>query len=440
MSDSPFGINVIGPASANLGIGRATREFASALMSNGHPVAIFDVDAGGGRSGFDLSLQGAFVSHLKDLPHAVNLWQLGAFDLPSTALQICAEPDLRNRFNAGFVWWELPDLPAYMAKAALAFDALIAGSEYVQETARNAVDGVPVLLARHPTTIPAGVASNRERFNLPQDALLVYTGFEPRSDPERKNPFAAIEAFTRAFAGRSDVRLVIKVNNPAAEGRSKELVERVYRSASADPRMLILRDSLSYGDLLALYASCDVFISLHRSEGLGLIPLEAMRLGKPVVVTAWSGNMSYMTQRNSCPVVFKLVPITEDAVSYAPSRLGIESSWADPDIDHAAAWLRKLADEPEFRVEIGQRAAEDSAKYDEAARAAEFLHELDALRNHKHVQPAKNHAAIRAALQHALGRSRLDRLPPMERFARTVSESVKEALDRHLLWRLRKPQ
>lgn len=434
--DSDFGINFIGPASANLGLGHVTRMFADAVIANRCSVAVFDVGAGCGRSGFDLSLQRSFVDKMDDLPHPINVWVLSAFDMPSNGLRICQSPILSKKINAGFVWWELPDLPAEIIEAAHAFDVLIAGSEYVLEVLRQKVSGIPVLLATHPAPIPAGVTGNRQRFGLPDDGVLIYTGFEPHSDPARKNPFSAIEAFTRAFAGRPDARLVIKVNNPTSQGRAAELVQRVHQSAAEDSRILILQESLEYADLLALYASCDIFISLHRSEGLGLVPLEAMRLGKPVVATGWSGNMSYMRHGNSCPVDFRLTPVTEESVSYAPSRVGIASTWAEPDVGHAAAWLRRLVDDPALRARIGMRAAEDAARYDETARRTGFVDELRALLESRSLRPAKDFASIAGTIQQARRQARLEALTPVER----LKLRGRESLERNLLWRFRQAQ
>ena len=51
-----------------------------------------------------------------------------------------------------------------------------------------------------------------------------------------------------------------------------------------------------------MMAACDCYVSLHRSEGLGLTMAEAMAVGKPVVATAWSGNLDFMSDetRTSC--------------------------------------------------------------------------------------------------------------------------------------------
>ena len=36
--------------------------------------------------------------------------------------------------------------------------------------------------------------------------------------------------------------------------------------------------------------------------------------------------------------------------------------WAEPDIDHAAEYLRRLSSDPDWRTRIGRRAAEDAAR------------------------------------------------------------------------------
>ena len=69
----------------------------------------------------------------------------------------------------------------------------------------------------------------------------------------------------------------------------------LFKVADRDHRMHVITEVLPYNDVISLYASADCFISLHRSEGLGLGMMEAMLLGKPVIATGWSGNLDFMT-------------------------------------------------------------------------------------------------------------------------------------------------
>jgi glycosyltransferase involved in cell wall biosynthesis len=103
----------------------------------------------------------------------------------------------------------------------------------------------------------------------------------------------------------------------------------------------------------------DIVLSLHRSEGFGLVPAEAMQLGKPVVATGWSGNMDFMNARNSAPVSYDMVAVQDpyDGAFIADGQL-----WADAHVDDAANWLRRLAAEPELRQRLGETARADIAR------------------------------------------------------------------------------
>jgi glycosyltransferase involved in cell wall biosynthesis len=102
----------------------------------------------------------------------------------------------------------------------------------------------------------------------------------------------------------------------------------------------------------SLVGLTDVYVSLHRSEGFGLIPAEAMSLGKPVVMTRWSGNLDLMTDDNCCGVDYKLIPVEANAWPYLPGQ-----TWADPDVDQAAKYLRRLRDDAGYYSGISGRAA-----------------------------------------------------------------------------------
>src|SRR5204863_2201067 len=104
---------------------------------------------------------------------------------------------------------------------------------------------------------------------------------EPTSDPARKNPFGAIKAFQSAFSQNDSAHLVIKVNNAQAGGACSSLLAQLRdEMAPLGNRVTLVETILTYGEVLQLYASCDVFVSLHRAEGFGLGLMEAIALGK----------------------------------------------------------------------------------------------------------------------------------------------------------------
>ena len=139
--------------------------------------------------------------------------------------------------------------------------------------------------------------------------------------------------------------LLLKIGHP---NHAPADYERIRQAAQA-PNIRIETRSLPTADNHALTACCDIVLSLHRSEGFGLVPAEAMFLGKPVIATAWSGNMDFMDTDTAALVGYRLIPVQDDRMVYR------DSEWADPDIGDAAEHLRRLADDAEARQALGAR-------------------------------------------------------------------------------------
>jgi len=332
--------------------------------------------------------------------------------------------------NAVVVWWELPVLAPIWIDALQLFDVVIAPSEFIRSTLDSQLSNVITIPATHPLYLPGGIAPSRERFGLPREPLLFVMSFEPFSDVARKNPFAAVEAFQHAFRGEPDVGLVIRLNN-AAQGKaaSGPALERLKQMIDGDARVIIIDRALGYVDVLSLYASCDVFLSLHRAEGLGLGLMEAMALGKPVIATGWSGNMTYMNQQNSCLVRHRLVPAQATIPYYQSKFLRAEAVWAEPSIEDAAVLMRRLFDNADYRAAIGRRAAADAAIFQQRAIEATFVDELLAVRDKLDYLP-RNAQQLPMNVD-GLARAVLRHRNSVESFW----DRGRRVLDRHLLWR-----
>ena len=430
--DGVFGFNVIGPVSSNIGLGVIARNVVRVLAKRGYPVALLDIDPGWGRGGRDLTYQRLLVDAETDLPDGINLHVSSITELPEFVIN---HPKLfgPKTFNVGFFMWELPVLPPVWKCALEFFDVLIAGSDFLRGTFENALSLIPIISATQPFEVPKGVRSDRLRFEIPNDVVAFICIVDPMSDPERKNPFGAIDAFLKAFRSNDQVRLVVKLNNASPNGKDHRLIPKVRAHCQVDPRIRVIDEVLNYRDVLSLYASCDVFIALHRSEGIGLGPLEAMALGKPVIATGWSGNMTYMDHCNSCVVRYRLIPAAGSIRFYTRQFLGEEAVWADPDIEHAAAWMKRLAGDAQLRAAIGRRAAESIAAFiadGECARFADELHEI--WQNRKLVPSDRRYqerdlSELReAAFEHTASRAEI------------IARKGRRMLDRHLLWRFRR--
>lgn len=347
------GFNLIGFASANLGHGVALRNTAEILERNGYPFGVLDIDPGDGRTGHDLSLRSRFLTAGRPLPHPINLFHLNPPALESLFRDLPGVVETQGRFNVGITFWELPKLPLSWAPILGAMDLILAPSRFIQDALEDAVKTVPIL--HYPQVISRQEAlPDRPRWGLTPGKTVFLFSFDVASGVPRKNPTAVIDAFRRAFPP-GHAELILKINNRDLSSTAAMVVEKLKVLAGMVPGIRILEEPLAYPDLLSLYASIDVLVSLHRGEGLGLSLMECMALGKPVIATGWSGNMDFMNEDNSCLVSYTLVPLEPGSHYHALSK-GVDQVWAEPSVEDAVDWMRRLEGSPELRREIGAKA------------------------------------------------------------------------------------
>jgi hypothetical protein len=370
-----FGFTVIGHISGNLGQGVTARSYITAMIEQGYPVETVDVDPLLGRHGHDTRF-----NHLRLPPGQVPrfLFNLIIMAGPSVA-QIMPQLNMlrqqRKCLNLLCCWWELSRIPSAWRSHLADMDMLLAGSLHVRETLTAAAPDTPVEYFPHPLYLPTPVRPLRASIGVRDDAIVCLMMFEPASDIERKNPYGALRAFLAAAPPGSGLELVIKLNNAHTTERANKALNDLRSRAAPYPHVHILDANLGYSEVLGLIAECDIFLSLHRAEGLGLPMLEAMRMGKPVVATAWSGNMTFMNDENSCLVPARLTPVPDAAsrgLEYKDAvAQGME--WAEPDESVAADWIRRLAADAGLRASIGQRAATSAQAMHDEARKLDVL-------------------------------------------------------------------
>ena len=113
----------------------------------------------------------------------------------------------------------------------------------------------------------------------------------------------------------------------------------------------MIDETLSDLDLKSLIAVSDCFVSLHRSEGWGFALCEAMSLGKPVIATAYSGNMDYCNEDTAKLIAYDLIDVRAGDYPHWEGQ-----HWADPDIEAATQAMVELVDDPDAARALGQRA------------------------------------------------------------------------------------
>jgi glycosyltransferase involved in cell wall biosynthesis len=360
-AEEDFGFNFIGYVTGCLGLGVAGRNSLRALDRRGVRMCVTDYPLGDDRSDHDSSCRGLGEQREEIDPFSVNVFHVNPPE--AKAAFTWGTIDLVDRFNVCVPFWELTVLPPEWVRVLTAMDVVLAPTEFVRNVVQSALPDALCLPYPQAVILPDAIAPDRDRWGLPADAVVFVSSFEVGSDTNRKNPWAVLDAFAAAFPDPGSEYLVMKVSAPkwSREAFPKEL-ERLHARASESERVILLDEVMRFEDVLTLYASADVLVSLHRSEGLGLSLMEAMTLGKPVIATAYSGSMDYTTSDNSCLVGYDLIPVVSSHNSYSPDYVGGAPVWADPDITQAAEYMRALACDLEYRLTLGHRAAEDMAR------------------------------------------------------------------------------
>ena len=253
----------------------------------------------------------------------------------------------RGRYTIGFWAWEVSAFPPQFASSFAHIDEVWVGTQHTRD-AVAAVATVPVVRIPQPVSMPDDATSAQPPAGLPGGFRLLFA-FDYLSIFERKNPLATIDAFTRAFSPGSGTSLIIKTlnhdQNPAAHAR-------LLAAAHAHPDVHVIERRLSQSERNGLINAVDCYISLHRAEGFGYTLAESMWLGKPVIATGYSGNLDFMTDRNSYLVDHRLVPIGAGNDPYPADGV-----WAEPDVEHAAKLMRDVFENPEEAARRAQRAA-----------------------------------------------------------------------------------
>lgn len=339
-----WGVNVAGFFSSELGLGEAARLLVGALDAAHVPA---------------LPVQGMLVppsrqeaefqfSTPDDAPFPINILCLNGDMVPLFAREV-GEEFFRDRYTIALWWWEVGSPPVGWQDAFRWVDEVWVATEHVRSliapTTTKAVTHVPM-----PVRLPPICDFRRADLGLPEGFLFLYI-YDYHSTEARKNPTGLVEAFKRAFPPGSGAKLALKCIN------AKNLAdahERVLLAIGDHPDIVVLDEYVTADEKNAMLATCDCYVSPHRSEGFGLTPAEAMLLGRPVIATNYGGTLDFTTPENAYLIDYEPVAVGPDAAPYPASAM-----WADPDVEQLAATMRHVFEHPDEARRRGERARED---------------------------------------------------------------------------------
>jgi len=337
------GINIIGIIRSGTGVGLQCRLIAKALDAVNIPYCIIDLCDYLNIDKHNFSYEDKVTN---ELIYNVNLIVLNA-DVINRALRALDYNEMNKRYNAAYWAWELSEFPDVWRRGFHSLNEIWVISRFSADgiAKKSSVHVMPLPL--YAGDISVNIKNGREYFKIKNDIFLFMAAYDCDSHVGRKNPQAAVQAFKKAFSPEDKhVGLVLKINK-AREHRKH--IKKLFNMLSGYSNIYYIDNFLTDEEMRTLTAVSDTFISLHRAEGFGLIPIEAMILGTPVLSTAYSGNMDYMTDKNAVLVGYKLIPVKDKFIG---SYLGKEYVWAEPDIDEAARHMKRLVSDTKWREEL----------------------------------------------------------------------------------------
>lgn len=350
-----YEINLIGYFSSILGVAEVGRNFAQTLLKQKEVTArVIPICLPGAAS---LPLSDILALQTRASKHSnlasENIFFIGADQIKEVYLKNTAL--FKNHWNYVVFWWEFESGFPFLEAFDYADEIIVFTSFIYSALAPVVPFGKRIRKLTYPLVIEEDLLlekhAARELFGLSSDSFIVLFSFDLNSSIIRKNPYAVITAFKDAISRYPDCYLVLKISGGNNFPHEYEKLQQFLIEENLLQRVLLNESNLSRINMLNLINTCDVYMSLHRAEGLGLGMLEAMWLGKVVIATNYGGNTDFMTATNSVCIDYKFSSLEQ---GFGPYRQGLRC--AEPDIDQATKALFQLYNDSKLISIIGQEA------------------------------------------------------------------------------------
>lgn len=327
-SPLPHGVNLFGYAFSSSGLGMDLRMVATSLKYEGIPFCVIDCPNITPLSRSELEFQAYEATE----PH----FDTTIFCLPCgeiyRAMCMLGDGYFTGQYLIGQMPWEFSTWPHTQIPILQLLDEVWCLSDFILQAVAP-ICPVPFKKVYRPVQYESQPDITRSDFDIPLNVFTFFFMWDSLSYSSRKNPDAVVRAFKQAFdKSITDVHLILKTQHYKHNKYSDELADAI----SQDKRIQIIEGILTQKEIWGLHAACDVYVSLHRSEGFGLSLAEAMLAKKTVIASAYSGNLDFCTPETALLVPGEIIPVSSGAYPLAD---GLE--WFDADTNEAANIMRR---------------------------------------------------------------------------------------------------
>ncbi len=275
-------------------------------------------------------------------------------------------------FSIGFLVYEFTSLPSlWVERIDRYLDRVVVPSEFCRKVFTDSgVSSEKIKVLRHGFN-PAYYYPARRKKNAGREFTFLCV-----ANPHKREGIDLLaDSFARAFPGRENVRLVLKLsylpgkNAKSFEDGSLGRLAGTWSGRRGNPRIQIIDGVLNEKEMGDLYRSAHCYVSLSRAEGFGMCLLEALACGVPVITPGWGGQADFLSAKNAFFIGYRLARARGEEYENTEG----ENYLAWPDAVHAAGLMREIFLRREDRVFRKQLLLPSARYFWWATIAEEFL-------------------------------------------------------------------
>jgi glycosyltransferase involved in cell wall biosynthesis len=345
------GIKIVSCVFDGSGYGQGARNWIRGMHKMSAPIWIQPISFEKDRP--DLKEEGAVLEALARTPrpYDVNFVRLS----PEVAHNFL-DP---NAINICSCAWETSRLDKYWVECCNKFDAIFVESQWLVGVFKDSGVRVPIYCV--PNTVDVETFTPKEKPNLDK----VYSFYSIQQWTERKNGLGLLKSYFNAFTKDDQVRLVLKTYmtrvevNMSQQEKIKSDIGELKKALNLDrdyPPVYLITDKLTTEAMVKMHEECDCYVLLDRGEGLGLPYMDAAAAANPVIATNFGGSRQFLNEGNSYCVDYQ--PTYVYNMQWSPYYRG-DQLWAEPNLVHASALMRKAYENKEAAFELGKQARKD---------------------------------------------------------------------------------
>jgi len=335
------GVNIVGPFESTTVEGDVARTLAKALSRYGVPVSTTSYHSDGRTGPLEWT-----HSDKGGHPFDTTFLVVSPEDLTNYVIDNGAA-SFENRYMIGVWSWDFERPSEIMSTVAPMVHEIWVPSTFAADAVAQVTN---LRVAR--MLLPVGADQPGSQGANDGAGFTFLASVDYETGFERQNPLGVVAAFCSAFRSGEGPRLVIETVHaqryPAEHAR---LVDAA--AGRVDVTVLQGPDGASGRVLNGWGMGESCFVSLHRSEGTGLVLARAMARGIPSIVTGHSFSAELQSELDSFQVPFVLEPTPDGERRCLPG-----GRWAEPDLDEAMRAMRLVVEQPKLAIRKARRAQE----------------------------------------------------------------------------------